>query len=127
MDAAAPSDAILVKGTYDRGISILHRLRQLDTSLAVASDKTIREAVSQGEAYLNEKLGRQGDYWELSTGFSFNLNPMFKFVGGRWKVRWRKSDRWSNVEDVTPPWGKGEAETKEVLEKLGELNRKLGG
>ncbi len=127
MDAAAPSDAILVGGTWKRGLAVARKLGKLEDNLAIASNKDVKEAAEKGEAYLNDKLGsaKAGGYWELSTGFSFNLNPMFAFVGGRWRVRWRTSDPWYDPETVVPPWGKGEAATNEILGKLRELNRKL--
>jgi len=99
---------------------ILMKLRELNAKLA---PKIARLAA--GEEYLNSKLGVRdvvNEYWELSTGFSFNLNPQFQFVDDKWVVRWSRSDPWRNVDEVTPPWGKGEEETKEILKKLTEIN-----
>jgi hypothetical protein len=116
-----------IKLMHDTGRIITRAIEKLDDDLTVASTKEIKDVVSQGEVYLTEKLGerKSGYYWELSTGFSWNLNPMFAFMEGKWKVRWKKSDPWWDVDSVIPPSGKGEAQTKEILEKLSELNQKI--
>lgn len=88
----------------------------------------IQDTFSEGKAFLDQRCGAANlGEWELGTGFSFNLNPMFTFDHGLWKVRWKRSEDWADPAARTPPGGKGARETQEILNRLAELNQRSGG
>lgn len=77
-----------------------------------------------GEQFLKAELGpmKPGGYWEMSTGISFNLNPVFACIDGKWMARWRSSDPWKDPATVVPPSGRGAERATRILEELAKYN-----
>ncbi len=128
-------DSVNAPSDNPRIADLLQRLKQ-------SSDMTPEHIQTVLRARRGQELQREGGVWllqqgctpytgtgggfEYSTGFlSFNLNPQFQFVAGKWAARWRTSGEWNDPATVQAPSGRGAVAINAILDHLASLNTQI--
>lgn len=118
------------------------RIATLLQFLQQSSSMTPEHVQEVMRANKKQELKREGGIWLLQNGctpagagenfeykiggfLTLNPNPQFRFVDGKWAVRWRNWMNWSDPSASRAPSGRGETAINAILVHLSSLNKQI--
>lgn len=124
-------------GEGDQRISTILQFLRQSSAMAPEQVQEIMRANKRQEAK------REGGIWLLQNGctprtdagesfeykiggfLTLNPNPQFRFVDGKWAVRWKTWMNWSDPSASRAPSGRGETAINAILAHLSSLNNQI--